>query len=144
MKRILIVAMTAAALAVPAIALGAVAGVAHFGHLAGDPGSPVKFKEVIADDQRQLTTFNVRNFEVACDDGILGSLKVVKLAGKVEVSPDGVFKVANDNGKTVFKVKGQIRRNKATGTFRYFGKIPADDGVTRDCDTGKLGWVTRP
>jgi hypothetical protein len=44
----------------------------------------------------------------------------------------------------VFKVKGQINRNKATGTFRYFGDIESDDGVTRSCDTGKLSWVTRP
>jgi hypothetical protein len=144
MKRILIMAMTTAALGIPALAVGQTARDTHFGHLAGAKSSPVKFKEGLAGGTRSVTSFAVRNFEVGCEGGFVGLLKVTKLQGSVNVSDAGKFKVTDDNGKTVFKVKGQINRNKSFGTFRYFGRIPAEDGVTRDCDTGKLGWITRP
>ena len=44
----------------------------------------------------------------------------------------------------MFKVTGQINRNKSFGSFRYFGEIKGADGVARHCDSGKLAWVTRP
>ena len=91
-----------------------------------------------------MTSFSVRNFTVDCDDGTEGILKVAKLTGSVEVSDAGAFKVADDNGETVFKVSGAINRNKAFGRFRYFGEIAGDDGLTHSCDSGRLAWVTRP
>jgi hypothetical protein len=144
MKRILIVAGCAAALAIPALALGQTARSNHFGHLVGAEDSPVKFKEALSSGSRSVTSFAVRNFEVGCEGGFIGLLKVTKLRGSVDVSDGGSFKVKDDNGKTTFKVQGQINRNKSFGTFRYFGRIPAEDGATRDCDSGRLGWITRP
>ena len=44
----------------------------------------------------------------------------------------------------MFKVRGHIGRNKAIGTFRYSGKVRADNGETLDCDSGKLDWRARP
>ena len=72
-----------------------------------------------------MTSFAVKNFEVACSDGVAGTLKIAKLSGKIKVSSSGAFKARDDNGVTVFKVKGQINRNKSTGTFRYYGAIDA-------------------
>ena len=72
------------------------------------------------------------------------ALKIAKLSGKIKVSSSGAFKARDDNGVTVFKVKGQINRNKSTGTFRYYGAIEADDGATHNCNSGRLSWVTRP
>lgn len=145
MKRILISTIAAVALAVPAIAAGQpqLGQTTHVGHLLGASSSQVKFKQRIT-HPGSVTSFVVRDFEVECDNGVAGSLKVAKLLGSIEVSDSGAFKARNDNGETVFKVKGQIKRNKSTGTFRYFGQVSADDGVTRACNSGRLGWVTRP
>jgi hypothetical protein len=145
MKRILISTIASMALAVPAIAVGApVAGqTTHVGHLVGASSSQVKFKQRIT-DPGSVTSFVVRNFGVACDGGVAGTLRVAKLLGSIEISDAGTFKARNDNGQTVFKVQGEIKRNKAFGTFRYFGQVVADDGVTRACNSGRLGWVTRP
>jgi hypothetical protein len=142
MKRIGITCAAVAAIALPATAMAA--NTNHFGHLLGAKGSAVKFKERLSAEGSTVTSFAVRDFEVACDGGTIGLLRVAKLKGDVDVSATGGFKVTDDNGETVFKVKGQIRRNKAFGTFRYFGAIEGTDGVARDCDSGRLAWVTRP
>jgi hypothetical protein len=142
MKGIGITFVVAAALALPAAAQGAIAN--HFGHLLDVPGSAVKFKERSNAGGSTVTSFAVRDFEVGCDDGTVGLMRVAKLKGNIDVSATGGFKATDDNGETVFKVKGQIRRNKAFGTFRYFGAIEGTDGVERDCDSGRLTWVTRP
>src|SRR5688500_14116855 len=108
MKGIGITIAAVAALALPATAIAANAD--HAGHLLGAPGSAVKFKEHLDADGSTVTSFAVRTFEVACDDGTVGALKVAKLKGNVDVSDSGAFKVRDDNGDTVFKVKGQINR----------------------------------
>ena len=64
--------------------------------------------------------------------------------GSISVSPGGSFRARDDNGRTVFNVKGQINRNKSFGTFRYSGRVETTTGSTRSCDTGKITWVTRP
>lgn len=144
MKRILIMGGLTTALAIAAIAPAQAARTTHVGKLVGVPGSQVKFKEAVADDGSTVTSFAVRNFTVACDDGTEGILKVAKLTGSVEVSAAGAFKVSDDNGETVFKVSGAINRNKSFGRFRYFGEIAGSDGSTHSCDSGRLAWVTRP
>lgn len=143
MKRTMVIGAALAAIAIPAAAFGQ-ARVNHIGHLVGSGSSSVKFKESVSDSGSTVSKFTVRNFDVACDDGVSGSLKVAKLAGSIDVSRSGAFKARNDNGVTLFKVKGQIGRNKSTGTFRFSGQIEAEDGATHSCDTGKLSWVTRP
>ena len=140
MKRILII-VTAAALVAPA--LGQAARANHLGQLVGVPGSQVKFKESSGGEGRAVTSFAVRNFDLACDGGTIAELRVAKLSGTIEVSDRGAFRAKDDNGETVFKVKGQIKRNKSVGVFRYYGDVVVD-GVKRACDTGKRTWVTRP
>jgi hypothetical protein len=143
MKRTMAIVATLAAIAIPAAAFGK-ANVNHTGHLAGVGGSVVKFKESVKSSGSTVTSFAVRNFDVSCSGGVGGSLKVAKLKGKIEVSSSGAFKARDDNGVTVFKVKGQINRNKSIGTFRFKGGIEADDGAVHNCNSGKLSWVTRP
>lgn len=145
MRRMMAVGAALAVIAVPAAAFGQKARTTHFGHLVGSGGSVVKFKDSTnGNGARSVTSFAVKNFDVACSDGIAGSLKIAKLSGKIKVSSSGAFKARDNNGVTVFKVKGQINRNKSTGTFRYSGAIQANDGATHNCDSGKLSWVTRP
>ena len=142
MKRILIVGAALTALALPAAAQAARTN--HFGKLIGEPGATMKFKESNSADGHTVTAFTVRDFELGCSGGSLGLIKVAKLTGSISVSPGGSFRARDDNGVTVFKVKGQINRNKSTGTFRYYGAIEADDGATHNCNSGRLSWVTRP
>lgn len=143
MKRTMAIGVALAAIAIPAAAFGQ-ARVNHFGHLVGSGDSLVKFKESVGSSGTNVTKFTVRDFEVACSDGVFGSIKVAKLSGSIKVSAGGGFKARDNDGTTIFKVKGHIGRNKSTGTFRYSGDIKADDGATHSCDTGKLTWVTRP
>lgn len=143
MKRTMAIVAALVAIAIPAAALGK-ANVNHTGHLVGVGGSAVKFKESVKSSGSVVSSFAVRNFELSCSDGVAGTIKVAKLKGKIEVSPSGAFKARDDNGVTLFKVKGQINRNKSTGTFRYAGDIEADDGAVHNCNSGKLSWVTRP
>lgn len=145
MKRMMAVGAALAVIAIPAAAFGQKARTTHLGHLVGSGGSSVKFKDSTnGSGARTVTSFAVKNFEVACSDGVAGTLKIAKLSGKIKVSSSGAFKARDDNGITVFKVRGQINRNKSTGTFRYYGAIEANDGATHNCNSGKLSWVTRP
>jgi hypothetical protein len=145
MKRNLTIAVASIALAVPAIAIGQ--GGAHAvyeGHLAGAPDSTVKLKESFGDVERAVKTFAVRDYTVECEGDIPGSLGRTKLVGTIPVDKGGDFKARDDNGRTVFKVRGHIGRNKATGRFRYSGRVKADNGQTLDCDSGRLDWIARP
>jgi hypothetical protein len=142
MKRMLTGAAVSAALLAPAIADAARS--THTGKLIGVPGSSVKFKESTGASGHRVTSFAVRDFEMDCEGDIVGIINRTKLAGDIDVSATGGFKATDDDGETTFKVKGQIRRNKSFGTFRYFGEIPVEGGGTADCDSGRLTWVTRP
>ena len=142
MKRILIVGAALTALALPAAAQAARTN--QFGKLIGEPGATMKFKESNSADGHTVTAFTVRDFELGCSGGSLGLIKVAKLTGSISVSPGGSFRARDDNGRTVFNVKGQINRNKSFGTFRYSGRVETTTGSTRSCDTGKITWVTRP
>jgi hypothetical protein len=145
MKRNLTIAVASIALAVPAIALGQ--GGAHAvyeGHLAGAPDSTVKLKESFGDLERAVKTFAIRDYEVPCDGGVPASLSRTKLSGTASVDKDGDFKAGGDNGRTTFKLRGHIGRNKATGSYRISGRLKADNGQTLDCDSGKLDWIARP
>ena len=145
MRRMMAVGTALAVIAIPAAAFGQSARTNHFGHLVGSGSSSVKFKDLTTGSgARTVTSFAVKNFELACSDGVAGTIKIAKLSGKIEVSSSGAFKARDDNGVTLFKIRGQINRNKSTGTFRYAGAIEADDGATHNCNTGKVNWVTRP
>jgi hypothetical protein len=145
MKRVLTIAAAAAALALPALAVAQAARTTHVGHLVGAPEATVKFKEKAGDDgASRLTSFAVSNFTVACKGDVVGTLDA-SVKGSLTISDSGAFRAVDDNGKTLFKADGQINRNKSLGSFRYSGRVEADDGqILRGCDTGKTTWVTRP
>ena len=88
----------------------------------------MKFKESNSADGHTVTAFTVRDFELGCSGGSLGLIKVAKLTGSISVSPGGSFRARDDNGRTVFNVKGQINRNKSFGTFRYSGRVETTTG----------------
>lgn len=148
MKRMLALAAAACTLVVPAIASGAVAQGLYDGHLDGAPESPValKFNLVQNPDSTDyyVRAFAVHELQVECDDGVVATLDHAKLKGHVPIGSGNNFRVTDDNRKTVYKVSGHIGVNKAFGKFRLTGKIEGTDGVTRQCDSGSLGWVARP
>lgn len=143
MKSKLTIAMLAIALAIPALALAQVARAIYRGHIVGAPESSVKLKEVFGDLEQAVKVFSVRQVGVDCEGDVTAVVGRTKLVGSITVDKDGDFNARNDNGKTVFKVRGHIGRNKATGTFRYSGKIKDQNGSRLDCDSGKLDWVAR-
>jgi hypothetical protein len=152
MKRTLAIAATACMLVVPAIASGQTFVGIFDGHLDGNPDSPVtlKFNGAVnpgGDVDTRLTLFAVHNLAVNCDDGVVATLDHAKLKGGkggIAIGDGKNFRVKDNNGTTEFKVNGRIGQNKAFGNFRLTGKIEGTDGVTRECDSGRLGWVARP
>src|SRR5688572_18230285 len=105
MKRTLMIGVAVAALALPALAHAV--RTTHVGHLSGVPGSTVKFKVSTKGDASSVTSFVVRDFDLSCDGGEAGTISVAKLSGTIPVSASGAFKAKDDNGSTLFKVKGQ-------------------------------------
>jgi hypothetical protein len=143
MKPKLTVALTLFALAIPvAIAQGAPRST-YIGHLAGSPDSTVKLKEAFGDLERAVKVFSVREVPIECRGDVTAVVGRTKLKGSIPVDKDGDFGARDDNGKTLFKVRGHIGRNKATGSFRYSGKISDQNGDVLTCDSGKQTWVAR-
>ena len=149
MKRTIAFAAAACTLAVPALALGQTFVGLYDGHLQQSPDSTVSLKFSGAhnpdgSDAVRVQKFAVHDFDVTCTDGVVATLSHAKLKGTVAVGNRGNFRVSNDNHKTVFKLNGHIGVNKALGSFRLSGKITGTDGVVRNCNSGRLGWVARP
>ena len=142
MKQKLIVALILIAVAIPAAALAA-PQTTYTGHLTGSPDSTVKLKESFGDLERAVKVFSVRDLEVECGGDITAVIGRTKLVGSIPVDKDGDFGARNDNGRTVFKGRGHIGRNKASGTFRYSGKVKDQHGDELRCDSGKQAWVAR-
>ena len=140
MKHLLPIAI-AGALAIPTVAAGAVNS-PLYGSLDDQPGSTVKIRSATKDGETTVKSVAFRQFEVPCDGGRVAILKRSKLTGSIAVGNKRGFRERNDNGETVFKIRGKFKRgfDRATGTFRYFGSIRAEDGVVRDCDSGKMSW----
>ena len=140
MKRILII-VTAAALVAPA--LGQAARANHLGQLVGVSGSQVKFKESSGGEGRAVTSFAVRNFDLACDGGTIAELRVAKLSGTIDVS--GTRRVQGQGRQRRDRVQGQgPDQAQQVGRRLSLLRRRVVDGVKRACDSGKLTWVTRP
>jgi hypothetical protein len=138
MKRALILGVLASLLAIPA-ASGA-GGTLYAGDLDGQPGSEVLVK-LKPGGEPIVSKFAAKEFTADCE-GVTATLSKVRIRGNVHVGDRGGFRINDDNGKTTFKVRGQIHRHKADGTFHYFGTVEID-GASRDCDSGRLSWVAR-
>ncbi len=143
MKPKLIIALFVIALAIPAVALAKGPRSTYTGHLVGSPDSAVKLKEAFGDLERAVKVFSVKEVGVECDGDVTAIVGRTKIVGSVAVDKNGDFNARNDNGKTLFKVHGHIGRNKASGSFRYSGKIRDQNGDRLDCDSGKQAWVAR-
>ncbi len=149
MKRKFAFAAAACTLAVPAIAFGQTFAGIYDGHLEGAPESAVTLKFNGANNPDgtsdvRVRTFVVRDFTVQCEDGVVATLAHAKLKGQVLVGDGNTFRAKDDNGETVYKVKGRIGVNKAFGKFRLTGEIVGTDDVVRECDSGSQDWVARP
>jgi hypothetical protein len=149
MKRTLAIAAAACTLAVPAIASGQSFSSTFDGHLDGNSDAPValKFSDGVFPGGIRLDLFAVHNLTVGCEDGVVATLDHAKLKKRkrgIKLGDAKNFRVKNNNGTTLFKVSGRIGQNKAFGSFRLSGKITGTDGVVRECDSGRLGWVVRP
>ena len=143
MKATLISLVVAVALAIPATALGAKSVL--FGSLDDQPDSTMKLKVHSADGSGAVTVkaITFKNFTVSCDGGLTATMRKSKLAGSIPVGKRGGFKQVDDNGKTVFKIRGELNEDldDAEGTFRFSGSLEAEDGATHECDTGRLSWT---
>jgi hypothetical protein len=62
------------------------------------------------------------------------------LKGRIPIGERGRFHVRDDNGETVFNVRGEIDGRNAEGVFRFSGEIEDQDGDTQECDSGRLEW----
>ena len=149
MKRTIAIAAAACTLAVPAIALGQTFQGIFNGHLESSPDSSVtlKFSGAVDPDggtQSSVHAFVVRDFTVACENGITATLEHAKLKGNFKIGDGKNFRARDNNGRTIYKVSGHVGANKAFGSFRLTGKIETTDGVDLACDSGPLGWVARP
>ena len=143
MKRVLL-CVAAAALIVPAggVAAKAVSQTVYLGDFDGVPDSQVKLKTAAEGGDAEVHSFFAREVPVACEGGAMAVMERVGLRGVVRINGHRVFRVKDDNGKTTMSIKGRAGRNKATGTFRFFGEMDAGDAVL-ECDTHRLIWIAR-
>jgi hypothetical protein len=141
MKRILVCAAVAAALAIPAGALGAQA--VFFGALDDQPDASVKVKTGTNDGGSFVRLFTVRSYEVSCAGGETAVVKRSSLSGQIPIGSRRTFHARDDDGQTVFNVRGRIGRNKAQGSFRLSGQAPITTEETADCDSGRQTWTAR-
>lgn len=142
MKRILILGALASLVAVPSAAARS-AGTLYSGALRGVPDSEALLKVLQRDGEPVVSRFAAKSFDVTCDDGTVVHLRRAALKGTVEIGNRGGFVEKNDNGATVFKLRGKLDGSRAEGSFHYFGEIADANGVTRDCDSGRLEWKAR-
>lgn len=143
MKRALVLGGLTALLSIPALASGQVAVDRYVGDFDGQPDSKIKIDVSLGDAERTISLIKAKNFAIACDGGVTVTQGAVSLTGGVPVRESGSFKVADDNGDTTFKARGVVKRNKTVGRFHFFGAVEGSDGVTRECDSGRLDFVAR-
>ena len=141
MKRTLVLAALAAALTIPAGALGAPA--VFYGELDDQPDASVKVKTGSNESGNFVRSFVVKLYETSCENGETAIVKRSSLTGEIPIGSRRNFRARDSDGGTVFKVSGRIGRNKAQGTFRLSGKTPTSTETTADCDTGRQTWTAR-
>ncbi len=123
MKQKLTVALILIAVAIPAAALAA-PQTTYTGHLTGSPDSTVKLKESFGDLERAVKVFSVRDLEVECDGRHHGGHRSHQ-ARRLDPGRQGrrLRAPATTTAGRSSRCRGHIGRNKASGTFRYSGKV---------------------
>ena len=143
MKRTLLASSLAIVLAIPAFAgARAIAPNVYLGEVEAEPGASVKLRtEVDNNDRNYVSKFVVRDFFVDCEGGVEQEMRKALLQGKILIGERRRFHDRDDNGETVFNLRGRVGSRKATGTFRFSGDIETSDGAIRDCDSGRQEWI---
>jgi len=134
-------AATMAALMIPAAVQGATPQQVFSGGFEAQDDSPVRLKTGVGQGYH-VKAFGAHDFAVTCEGQTTeGSIKRAALKGRIAIGGRGGFKARDDNGDTVLKVRGDIGKRKATGTFHFSGEIEDQDGRKRECDSGQLEWT---
>jgi hypothetical protein len=137
--RTLYVGVTAAVALVAAAAVYAATPQQLFlGEIQGQTDSSVRLKTGATNGYR-VKVFGAHDFSVDCG-GSDGLIKRATIKGSIPIGDRGRFHGRDDNGETVFNVRGEIKGRNASGIFRFSGKIEDQDGNSQDCDSGKLEW----
>ena len=147
MKRTLVLAACAALVtAAGAVTAHALAQQLYRGQLSGVIGSSVKLRVDPSEsgDQDLVRSFAARYFDVSCLGRGTLTMRRAKLLGEIPVGEGGGFSERDDNGETVFRVRGKLGLpgRRAQGTFRYQGAVEID-GTVVNCDSGRLRWKAR-
>lgn len=145
MKRALVLGGLTAVLSIPALASGQVAFDRYVGDFDDQPASKIKIDVSFSDGEGTISQIKAKRFPLVCDGdgGVARHEGSATLRGSVKVRESGSFKVADDNGHTTFKARGNVRRNKTFGTFHFFGALDDSAGDSRKCDSGRLFFVAR-
>ena len=148
MKRTLVLAACAALVtAIGAVSAHALAQQVYRGQLSGVIGSAVKLQARPERDRghghRPLVHGSLLRRQLR--GRRYGDDARAKLIGEIPVGQGGGFSERDDNGETVFKVRGKLGLSgrRAKGTFRYQGSVEVDGGVATNCDSGRLRWRAR-
>lgn len=132
-----------AALSIPAFVSGQVSAGKYIGAFDGQPGSKIKLVVGVADGRGTVREIRSKNFALTCEDETVGAEGSATLAGEIPVRRTGSFKVTDDNGTTTFKTRATVSNNKISGSFRFFGAIESDDGVSHECDSGRQSFTAK-
>jgi hypothetical protein len=109
------------------------------GEIKGDESSSVTIKVKESDGERALKLFAANDFLIACDSGP-ATLEKASIKGLIPVNDAGKFSVKGTNGGQELRLSGKlVGKRTAKGSVRYSGATPVD-GVTENCDSGKLDW----
>jgi predicted small secreted protein len=133
-------ALTIGILVALVAASAALAGTRTYrGAVKGDDPSSVTLKVKQTDGDRELKLFAARDLLISCQSGS-AKLQRAAISGLIPVNDKGRFSVSGTSAGQVLRVSGKlIGKRNAKGTVRYFGPTPVD-GVTENCDSGKLDW----
>lgn len=136
MKRALLTAIGAAALALPVAALAASS--TYEGHVKGDPEARVAMK-ISKGKKPKLRWFEVTDLAIRCKGGRNLRLNSAFIRGEAPISRRGRFAIEGTEGRKKFAVAGKVRRKRAKGTLRYSGPTKIGDRKL-SCHSGLVAW----
>ena len=142
MRRVLIPAVLAAALTIPA---GAVAS-SHAYSGAVDPSGTLSFKVKKKHGKTRVRAFRFEQIPVTCDAGADTTFGTLDFGIKVKRKKFHAVAVHQPHGSegSTLKVRGRLTggARHATGTIRVFGAPPLGSGNPGvNCHTGKRPWT---
>ena len=146
MRRTALLAATAMVATVAAASTADAATEAYLGGIESESRAHVKLRVAIAADETMtVRSFAVKGLKIDCKGDSKLILTRARLSGEIPVGDSGRFKVRDDNGETIFSLRGEIGtvNERAKGRFRYKGDFATGGGGRAECDSGKLRWHAR-